>query len=104
LFQRASRGGEDRARQSRSWSSCRSSPRRGQPPGGARGEGVDGGGSSFQTSLPGNVVPPPRPAARESRPTSRAAEASSASRAPMRARVVEGVALPDLQNIENALD
>ena len=47
-------------------------------------------GSSFQTSLPGSVVPPPRPAARESRPTRRAAEASSASRAPMRARVVEG--------------
>ena len=44
-------------------------------------------GSSFQTSLPGSVVPPPRPAARESRPTSRAADVSSASRAPTASRL-----------------
>ena len=44
-------------------------------------------GSSFHTSFPGSVVPPPRPAARESRPTSRAADVSSDSRAPIRPSV-----------------
>ena len=36
-------------------------------------------GSSFQSSFPGSVVPPPRPASRESEPAARAAAASSAS-------------------------
>src|SRR5262249_31053920 len=36
-------------------------------------------GSSFQSSLPGTVVPPPRPAARESRAAARAARISAAS-------------------------
>src|SRR5439155_25800727 len=36
-------------------------------------------GSSFQRSLPGSVVPPPRPARRESAPAERAAAASSTS-------------------------
>ena len=36
-------------------------------------------GSSFQSSLPGSVVPPPRPATRDSEPAARAAAASSAS-------------------------
>src|SRR5207244_4460206 len=36
-------------------------------------------GSSFQSSFPGRVVPPPRPASRESPPAARAAAASRAS-------------------------
>ena len=35
-------------------------------------------GSTFQRSFPGNVVPPPRPAARETAPTARAAIVSRA--------------------------
>jgi hypothetical protein len=40
-------------------------------------------GSTFQSSFPGRVVPPPRPTARERRPTSRAADVSAESRIPM---------------------
>src|SRR6478752_6877456 len=40
-------------------------------------------GSTFQRSLPGNVVPPPRPTARERRPTRRAADVSALRRTPM---------------------
>jgi hypothetical protein len=36
-------------------------------------------GSTFQRSFPGSVVPPPRPAARESAPAARAAAISNAS-------------------------
>ena len=39
-------------------------------------------GSTFQSSFPGSVVPPPRPTARERRPTSRAAEVSALRRYP----------------------
>ena len=41
-------------------------------------------GSTFQSSFPGSVVPPPRPTARERRPTRRAADVSVARRTPMR--------------------
>ena len=44
-------------------------------------------GSSFQSSLPGSVVPPPRPVARDRRPTARAAIVSSVRRAFTRASV-----------------
>ena len=40
-------------------------------------------GSSFQSTLPGSVVPPPRPTARDSAPIPRAAVVSSASRTPI---------------------
>ena len=46
-------------------------------------------GSSFQRTFPGSVVPPPRPAARETAPIARAAIVSSSSRAPMATRVAE---------------
>ena len=55
-------------------------------PSGRRAESASiAAGSIFQRSFPGSVVPPPRPAARDSRPTSRAAEVSSARRAPIAA-------------------
>ncbi len=40
-------------------------------------------GSIFQSSFPGSVVPPPRPAARDTRPTRRAAEVSTVRRIPI---------------------
>ena len=40
-------------------------------------------GSTFHSTLPGSVVPPPRPTARESAPIPRAAVVSSASRTPI---------------------
>ena len=79
-----SRRGGARARGSRSpspsSSSCRSSPRRAPHPGGAGPRARRARpGSSFQTSLPGRVVPPPRPAAARAAP--RAGRRTSRARA-----------------------
>src|SRR5262249_52476987 len=46
-------------------------------------------GSTFHRSFPGSVVPPPRPAARDSRPTARAAFASRSSLSPIRGEGTE---------------
>ena len=73
------------------------------PAGRRRASASSAAGSSFQTSFPGSVVPPPRPVARESRPTNRAAEVSSASRAGIARAYRQEVALPNLQVVENAL-
>ena len=53
--------------------------------------------------VPGKVVPPPRRVARDRRPTKRAAEVSSASRAGIARAYRQGLALPRLQKVEIAL-
>ena len=71
---RAVRSARAARRPSRSSSSCRSSPRRAPSPAEAVAASRSmPSGSSFQRSLPGSVVPPPRPARRESAPVARSA-------------------------------
>jgi len=61
-------------------------------------------GSIFQSSFPGSVVPPPRLAARERRPTRRAANLPGVARNPGdRLKPVTDAVLPDLQFAQNAL-
>ena len=56
------------------------------PPGNRAASASIALGSSFQSSLPGSVVPPPAPARRESFPAARAARDSTARRALIRGR------------------
>src|SRR5688572_20966657 len=64
-------------------------------------------GSAFQRSFPGRVVPPPRPAARDTVPTARAASVSSSRRTPIAGERTRGVggrsALGILQNPQDDL-
>src|SRR6188472_595576 len=73
------------------------------PAGRRRASASTAAGSSFQTSFPGKVVPPPRRVARDRRPTKRAAEVSSASRAGIARAYRQGLALPRLLKVEIAL-
>ena len=84
---RAGRRGRGSPPPSRSSSSSRSSPRRRPLRVGSRAASASiAPGSSFQSSLPGIVVPPPVPASRDSRAAARAASDSIARRALMARR------------------